>query len=397
MTPLPNTAALLATRSRAVTGVAAVALVAGLAVAVPAGPAAAAGEGRITTTVAYNCATDVYRLTFQDLTATGDGNAVGFGVGFVVKGATEIIGTSALGSPNVAVWEENTDAVGAYGVNFTRGDNVDVWLEENPNGEPTAASMKTRGRKIGSFTYCGIDSAAKKSLPSNSAARTFTYAGWTGKVSYDCKVPWGKTTVGALSSQITSGKGPYIQTVFVHKGGAGVLGGGFSSFRASTYTFKTLMPRLAAGDRIDVYAIPYDWTIPVPIYPDTALAKKIAASKDAELVYAFKYGTCGTIRLPGEGPTLYQYKVTWPKAKTWPKSRFPKGVKPGNRYTVQTCSTGAGKTCTKVRSTGKKRKATVKGLEVGKYVAKVRSLSPSGKSKPYKVKFAVTSKSRPST
>jgi hypothetical protein len=380
---------------RAAAGAVAATLVAGLSVALPAGPAAAA-DGEITATVGYTCATDVYRLTFQDLDADGPaGHGVPYGVGFVVNGTTEVVGSSMLGSPEMAVWEDNTDDVGAHGVSFEPGDQVEVWLEEWPDGEPTPASIKANGRKIGdSFTYCGIGSSAKKAVLTDSAARSFSYKGATGQVGYSCKVAWGNTHVGALSSRVTRAATVPMQLVFVHKGGAGALGGTFASLRPTTYVFKTLMPRLAKGDRIDVYAVPYAWLLPWPTYPDAALAAKAKKNHDAELIYSFSYGTCGALPVPGTDqcaskpgvqskpcPPLYMATVRWPKSSHH-----------GATYQVQICRVG--KSCTPWHSTGKKRKATFKDLHLGKHVVKIRSVTKSGVSKPLKLKFTVTTKFR---
>jgi hypothetical protein len=357
----------------------------GVSVIGSAGPAAA---GPLAATTSYDCAADL--LTVQVSQSAASDWTEDYLIGFGKAGAIDTAGSvySDITGTRTQSVVLNTDDLGRGAIPFTTGDTVQVWFLEHPDYPAPASQILSEGEVVGTFAYCGAPSTTKAAIPTNSDSRAYSYKGWTGSISYDCQV-------NALSYSRTHpapiAPADYMAEVYVHEGGAGIAPG-YATFRASSPSFEKLMPHLSAGERIDVYAVPFDWLGDVqPPYPFPALAEKIKKGNGSQPIYSFKYGSCGSLSLPGGTdlcaskpgiqtkpcPPLYMVTVKWPKVQG-----------KGGTFKVRICQVG--KSCTAWRSTGTKRSATFKDLELGKHVVLIKA---SG-GKPIRVKFTVTTKFR---
>lgn len=372
---------------RAVAGLLSVTLLGGLLVAAVAGPAAA---GTLAAMPSYSCAADLLTVQVRSSSDETQPYVIAFGkAGTIDNGGFLYSDITGVRTSSTVL---NTDDLGRDNVTFDTADTVQVWFLETFGGLVSASQVRNEGTVIGTFAYCGVPSTVKAAIPTNSDSRSYSYKGWTGSISYDCKVD-------ALSYRRTHPApvpaADYMAEVYVHEGGAGIASG-YATFRTSSPSLTKLLPKLSAGERIDVYAVPFAWLGDVqPPYPFPALAEKIKNGNGSQPIYSFKYGSCGSLSLPAGAdlcaskpgiqtkpcPPLYMATVKWPKSS-----------QPAATYQVRICQLGA--KCTAWRSTGKKRTATFKNLELGRHVVKIRSVTKAGVSKPLKVKFTVTTKFR---
>lgn len=342
----------------------------------------------VTKSFSYDCGTngnDLYTFTASDPFASSD-NMTRFVIAFAKNGEVDTTVASDIGSGAPTVLTDGTDLLGLGNISISAGDTIDVYYYKYTTWPVSNATILASGTKVGSFGYCGVDSAAKQATLDQPYANAFTYRNWAGKVSYDC-------SLNALNSSRTHAQ-PLPQSDWmaevVVSGGKAVLTSGYRTFRTVSSMVGPIVPELAAGDQVDVYAIPYEWlNAPIGAFPRTAFANRVATDPAAQKIYSFNYGSCGSLPLappaappapapadqcasvPGVQTTpcviAQNKKITWPKKSGKSVTYKTRISKPGN-----TRSFG------KWRSAGSSRSTVYKNLAPGTYIVQVEA-KPKGK------------------
>ena len=342
----------------------------------------------------YDCGTngnDLYTFTASDPFASSE-NMTRFVIAFVKNGEVDTTVASDVASSAPTVLTDSTDALGLGSVPVNLGDTIDVYYYKYTSWPVSNSTILADGTKVDSFSYCGVDSATKQGMLNQPYAESFSYRNWTGRVSYNC-------SANALYSRRTHSdplpQSDWMAEVVV-SGGKAVLTSGYRTFRTASPMLGALVPTLSAGDRIDVYAIPYEWlNTPIGAFPRTAFANKVETDPAAQKIYSFNYGSCASLPVTPPvtppAPAPVDRCASLPGIQTQPcaipqnkKVSWPKKSGKSVTYKTRISKLGNTRSFGKWRSVGKARSTVYTNLAPGTYVVQVEAKPKGKKAKRFK-------------